>query len=141
MTTNDSQLVAIDATDGSIIWDVPIPGDAFGDSGEPGHHRELFQTVWITFRGPAEFASFTVGVVVIDLARHHFGPEGRAANQFVGRDDVSGIRFDHLAAADWTESPTSLAAWTRFHHAIGELPPEERSALAAQFRAALAGTN
>ena len=26
----DSQLVAVDASDGSIVWDVPIPGDSFG---------------------------------------------------------------------------------------------------------------
>lgn len=59
---------------------------------------------------------------LIDLARHHFGPEGGGANQATAADGS-------IAAAeppDSADAPDRLAAWTEFHRRAGELPEAER---------------
>ena len=64
---------------------------------------------------------------LIDLTRHHFGPEGAAAKHHT--DDVGAIS-DNAAAVDRLPDsngePSSLAEWTEFHEAVQKLPDAER---------------
>lgn len=54
---------------------------------------------------------------LIDLARHHYGPEGHATKH------ASGVQNDRSST---TEAPESLAAWAEFHEQVGRLPDDER---------------
>jgi len=65
---------------------------------------------------------------LIDLVRHHFGPEGRGANHATNRvpkdsQDSSPALYER---ADSTESPSRLAIWAEFHEQVERLPEEER---------------
>ncbi|HEV8001315.1 MAG TPA: sigma-70 family RNA polymerase sigma factor [Planctomycetaceae bacterium] len=63
---------------------------------------------------------------LIDLARHHFGPEGAAARHY---SDGIGQRLDQgrdSAPARNDEPPETLEAWARFHEAVEALPRDER---------------
>jgi RNA polymerase sigma-70 factor (ECF subfamily) len=61
---------------------------------------------------------------LIDLARHHFGPQGHAARQHTdaGVDHGGGI-IENKAT---TERPETLVAWAEFHQAVEQLPEAER---------------
>lgn len=65
---------------------------------------------------------------LIDLARHHFGPEGPHG---LHHSDIAGKAADDpggaidLAQAEKHE-PDSLAAWTHFHESVDRLPDEQR---------------
>lgn len=64
---------------------------------------------------------------LIDLTRHHFGPEGDAALHHT--DDVRAISENAAAIdrlPDSSSEPTSLAEWTEFHEAAQKLPDAER---------------
>ena len=62
---------------------------------------------------------------LIDLARHHFGPEGHAAKH----QTDAGKYGDMLQAQpDRHAEPGSLEAWIEFHAAVDRLPPDERQA-------------
>lgn len=54
---------------------------------------------------------------LIDLARHHYGPEGQGAR------DESGDGHDHTGQSD---TPESLCAWAEFHEQVEQLPDDER---------------
>jgi len=65
---------------------------------------------------------------LIDLGRHHFGPQGAAT-----RHDTDGARELADLQADpapskrpCTGEPATLAEWTEFHDKIDELPDAER---------------
>lgn len=58
---------------------------------------------------------------LIDLARHHFGPEGGAAHH--SSHDGNTPADQPEAAA---ERPENLAAMAEFHRSVEELPDEER---------------
>lgn len=64
---------------------------------------------------------------LIDLARHHFGPEGAAARH---HSSVAGLqRTDARSDAGpphADEPPETLDAWARFHEAVESLPSDER---------------
>jgi RNA polymerase sigma-70 factor (ECF subfamily) len=62
---------------------------------------------------------------MIDLARHHFGPEGAAAFHISVPSDQSGqtVAASLLGAqADLSHDPSQIAAWTEFHEHAGRLP-------------------
>lgn len=64
---------------------------------------------------------------LIDLSRHHFGPEGGAANHHT--DDYQQSQNDQSAvdaAPDHSGEPRSLAEWSDFHDAVKRLPEQER---------------
>jgi RNA polymerase sigma factor (sigma-70 family) len=66
---------------------------------------------------------------LIDLARHHFGPQGTAARHHsdTGLPDESDHQTDsRFARTD--EPPETLDAWARFHEAVELLPADERDA-------------
>jgi RNA polymerase sigma-70 factor (ECF subfamily) len=64
---------------------------------------------------------------LIDLARHHYGPQGAGAHhasQGPG-DPASGVGPGY-EAADLTQEPGRVSAWTEFHNQAAALPEEER---------------
>ena len=65
---------------------------------------------------------------LIDLARHHFGPEGAAAHHHTdvlaaGDGPPGGVLAQ---APDAAGEPTSLLAWAEFHEHVEALPDELR---------------
>jgi RNA polymerase sigma factor (sigma-70 family) len=64
---------------------------------------------------------------LIDLARHHFGPEGAAARHqsSVAGQERSDARGD-AGPSHADEPPETLDAWARFHEAVESLPRDER---------------
>jgi RNA polymerase sigma factor (sigma-70 family) len=62
---------------------------------------------------------------LIDLARHHFGPEGQGAHHHtdVPGNTAAGPVLNHPALSD---EPASLEAWTEFHEAVEHLEEAER---------------
>ena len=81
---------------------------------------------------------------LIDLLRHHFGPQGQAAkHETVGTNDGRNVRNQ----PDNHDQPGSLDSWAEFHQAVGGLPTDEKqvfelvwySGLAQQDIAALLG--
>jgi RNA polymerase sigma factor (sigma-70 family) len=63
-----------------------------------------------------------------DLARKHAGQRHGLGN-LESRGDVSPDCHPALAAADDVPGPATLDDWTRFHHAIDELPDDEREVM------------
>ena len=60
---------------------------------------------------------------LIDLARHHFGPEGHAAKHQTNAGELGDIL---QAQPDRSVEPGSLEAWAEFHAAVVGLPTDER---------------
>jgi RNA polymerase sigma-70 factor (ECF subfamily) len=62
---------------------------------------------------------------LLDLTRHHFGPEGAAANHHTDRfgEDEGGAMANRK---DTSGEPTTLAEWTEFHEKVTHLPETER---------------
>jgi RNA polymerase sigma-70 factor (ECF subfamily) len=60
---------------------------------------------------------------LIDLARHHFGPEGHAAKH---QTDAGRLGDMLQAQPDRSVEPGSLEAWAAFHAAADGLPADER---------------
>jgi RNA polymerase sigma-70 factor (ECF subfamily) len=60
---------------------------------------------------------------LLDLARHHYGPEGDGAHHHTDGADPD-IRL--LEVVDGSVRPKSLGEWTAFHEAVERLPVEER---------------
>lgn len=56
---------------------------------------------------------------LIDLARHHYGPEGFGANHLTDSDDSLDRQFDR-------KEPESLESWSLFHEAVEKLCEEQR---------------
>lgn len=65
---------------------------------------------------------------LIDLARHHFGPEGEAAHHHSDRMVPSdgGDKLSSREPVSRTCRPETLAQWSEFHALIDRLPPSER---------------
>lgn len=64
---------------------------------------------------------------LIDLTRHHFGPEGPAAKHHT--DHISESGSEEPAAASATDpagEPVDLAGWAEFHERVQSLPEAER---------------
>jgi len=60
---------------------------------------------------------------LIDLARHHFGPQGAGSHHDTGNDQRNGPLAD---ASNTTLNPSKLAQWSEFHEHVNSLPAEER---------------
>ena len=67
---------------------------------------------------------------MIDLARHHFGPEGAAAHHHSDRDlkaaSTNDLRAGPVVNANAASGPETLYEWTEFHELVERLPPDER---------------
>jgi RNA polymerase sigma-70 factor (ECF subfamily) len=68
---------------------------------------------------------------LLDLAKHHFGPQGGAANHHT---DGHGLAADDEGGPlrqlqDAAEEPATLDDWTEFHAQVEALPEDERQAV------------
>ena len=65
---------------------------------------------------------------LIDLCRHHFGPQGIGAHyqSDYGEGPASTSAKRRHEAADDTVGPAQLMEWTEFHEQVDALPEEER---------------
>lgn len=84
-------------------------------------YRSLAEVQPRTVRDFFALAATQIRRTLIDLARHHFGPEGEAARHH--SDPGTDVLEGHGAA---DEEPATLEAWARFHHAVDLLPEDER---------------
>ncbi len=80
---------------------------------------------------PREFfglAATQIRRTLIDLARHHFGPQGQAAHHHsdrgIGSGDGQNEPVRNAAAPDGR--PETLADWADFHAAVDALPEDEK---------------
>jgi RNA polymerase sigma-70 factor (ECF subfamily) len=80
-------------------------------------HRSLSEVKPESVRQFFGLAATQIRRTLIDLARHHFGPEGQGAKH------ESGATHNHTGN---TDSPESLAAWAEFHEQVDRLPDDER---------------
>jgi len=67
---------------------------------------------------------------LIDLIRHHFGPEGAAGkhhSDVAGTSDADGNIVKNISTP--VGEPDSLQSWTLFHETVDQLPEEEREVL------------
>jgi RNA polymerase sigma factor (sigma-70 family) len=62
---------------------------------------------------------------LIDLARHHFGPQGAGAHHASAAGRAGSLAPAH-EKADLTYEPSALAGWCEFHEQVRRLPGEER---------------
>jgi RNA polymerase sigma-70 factor (ECF subfamily) len=78
---------------------------------------------------PSQFYGLAASQIrreLIDLARHHFGPEGAAAHHHTdGAGQVSGAG-PVMQKVDPGGEPATLAEWTDFHQKVQRLPGPER---------------
>ena len=63
---------------------------------------------------------------LIDLARHHYGPEGHAAQHHTDGDGRAADDDLLKRQADSADEPESLETWVLFHEAVERLPDQER---------------
>ena len=61
---------------------------------------------------------------LIDLSRHHYGPEGAGAHHASQPGDTASPPLHE--AVDLSRDPAKLGSWTEFHEAVEKLPDEER---------------
>jgi RNA polymerase sigma factor (sigma-70 family) len=76
-------------------------------------------------------ATLEIRRTLIDLLRHHFGPEGGAANY---QSDFQAGPYDRHPGAlqnepDCGDAVESLEMWTRFHEAVESLAADEREVM------------
>ncbi len=73
------------------------------------------------------FAAAQVRRTLLDLLRHHFGPEGAAAHHHTdGKGAADGLASAAGRCEDVSVEPGNLEAWTRFHEIVEALPEEQR---------------
>ncbi len=73
------------------------------------------------------FAAAQIRRTLLDLVRHHFGPEGAAAHHHTdGKGATGGLASEAKSCADRSLEPEDLEAWTRFHETAGTLDDEQR---------------
>lgn len=82
-----------------------------------------------TLRDYYRLATLQIRRELLDLVRHHFGPQGPAAHyQTNPLERLSSSRPSAPAhdGADASHDPGRLAAWSEFHRQAAALPEEER---------------
>jgi RNA polymerase sigma-70 factor (ECF subfamily) len=94
-------------------------------------HASLADVRPPTVRDYYRLAAAQVRRVLIDLARHHFGPEG-AAGRYESPPGGE-LASSWLAQGQGSREPLSLADWTEFHERVAALPDELRDAFELLF--------
>src|SRR5262249_5772672 len=78
---------------------------------------------------PAEFFRLSSAIMrraLIDLARHHYGPEGSAAHRAAAPAvEATGLSAPAPTAGS-SHAPHAPAAWREFHERVEQLPAEQR---------------
>lgn len=85
-------------------------------------HRALTEVRVESVRHFFNLAAVQVRRELLDLAKHHFGPEGAGANHHTDgqpADDEGGSLHDSAA------EPGDLSAWSEFHAQVEKLPIDE----------------
>ena len=76
-------------------------------------------------------AAREIRCTLLDLARHHFGPQGAGMHEQQAPLEGPAIQGDSAPAArehsDRRHEPANLADWTEFHRLVDELPEDERA--------------
>jgi RNA polymerase sigma-70 factor (ECF subfamily) len=86
-------------------------------------HRALAEVRVESVRHFFNLAAVQVRRELLDLAKHHFGPQGGAANHHTDgqpADEIGGSL--HIA----TSEPQDLKSWSRFHSHVGCLSADEQ---------------
>lgn len=91
-------------------------------------HRALAAVTPETPRDFYRLATAQIRRELIDLSRHHYGPEGAALRHESAAPSQESETPDQLPAGPGhtTYDPSQLAVWTEFHRQANELPEEER---------------
>ena len=85
-------------------------------------HRSLSEVQPRSARHFLALATTQIRRTLIDLARHHFGPQGQAANHQTDAGDASAGGI----VANQADEPESLEAWADFHETVEGMPDEQR---------------
>jgi RNA polymerase sigma-70 factor (ECF subfamily) len=92
--------------------------------------RSLREVAPASVREFFRLAALHIRRELIDLSRHHFGPEGAGAHhatpgpgQGAGPESTAPPAYEK---PDGTDEAAHLAAWGEFHRQAGALPDEER---------------
>ncbi len=83
-------------------------------------HRSLAQVHPESVRQFYGLAATQIRRELLDLARHHNGPEGHGANHHTDGGEAAG------SSPDQRGEPDSLEGWTAFHERVEALPEEQR---------------
>jgi len=86
-------------------------------------HRALLEVRVESVRHFFNLAAVQIRRELLDLARHHFGPHGDAANHHTDgqpADDEGGSL--HTIGAE----PQDIESWSDFHQQVEQLPPPEQ---------------
>jgi RNA polymerase sigma factor (sigma-70 family) len=92
-------------------------------------YRTLQQVAPVTPRDYYRLATLQIRRELIDLVRHHYGPQGPGAHH-----QTNAKAMTHESAppayerSDLSSDPGRLALWSEFHRLADALPPEEREA-------------
>ena len=91
-------------------------------------HRSLAEVKPPTVAAFWGLAATQIRRTLIDLARHHFGPEGSAAHHIsdCGNNSSPGGAALSARSTGIDRGPVSLEDWVEFHEAVDRLPPDER---------------
>jgi RNA polymerase sigma-70 factor (ECF subfamily) len=73
-----------------------------------------------TLRDFYRLATLEIRRELLDLYRHHFGPQGEA-----GHYESGSVRAEH-DVGNLSLDPSRLALWSEFHHQVEALPEAER---------------
>jgi RNA polymerase sigma-70 factor (ECF subfamily) len=89
-------------------------------------HRALAEMRPDSARHFYNLAAVQIRRELVDLARHHFGPQGQAAHHHTEAGLAPAEEGTLEQEPGDTEEPDTLEGWTRFHEAVETLPEEER---------------
>lgn len=96
-------------------------------------HRSLQEVRPETVGEFMGLAATQIRRTLIDLVRHHFGPEGKHARH---QSDADGIALrahpnEQDVSQRSADEPETLEQWLRFHESVGLLPDDEREVFEA----------
>ena len=89
-------------------------------------HRALADVKPESVRHYFSLATVQIRRELLDLADHHFGPEGDGANHHTDGPCLAAGERGVLEREAVADQPSSLDGWTEFHARIEALPEEER---------------
>ena len=95
--------------------------------------RALQEVRPATAREFCGLAALQIRRELVDLARHHFGPQGHGAHHVTESSPRAGGPAAPGPAAASSYSPARLAAWSDFHSQIARLPTDLRAAFEARW--------
>jgi len=89
-------------------------------------HRSLSDVKPASPRQFYGLAATQIRRTLIDLVRHHFGPEGSAANHHTDGIETRDQGGSHSQQSNPLDEPSGLIEWAEFHEAVEKLPEEDK---------------